>query len=145
MGPKKDAKKANAEVKEGEDPLVLLQNYQKYCKYVPHQLRCSPCAYELTNSWTLLSCRLVGLPINVAIVRTLNDEEKYPVKQLLVDDEFGQVGPGGTRALMTAVMGTGTGMKGGPYKLIDSLRIWRGNCGDDGVSAIVRRADTFFH
>ena len=34
MGPKKDAKKANAEVKEGEDPLVLLQNYQKYCKYV---------------------------------------------------------------------------------------------------------------
>ena len=96
--------------------------------------------HELTNSWTLLSCRLVGLPINVAIMRTLN-----PVKQLLVDDEFGQVGPGGTRALMTAVMGTGTGMKGGPYKLIDSLRIWRGNCGDDGVSAIVRRADTFFH
>lgn len=34
MGPKKDAKKANAEVKEGEDPLLLLQNYQKYCKYV---------------------------------------------------------------------------------------------------------------
>jgi len=32
MGPKKDAKKANAEVKEGEDPLLLLQNYQKYCK-----------------------------------------------------------------------------------------------------------------
>lgn len=76
-------------------------------------------------------------------MRTLNDEEKYPVKQLLVDDEFGQVGPGGTRALMTAVMGTGTGMKGGPYKLIDSLRIWRGNCGDDGVSAIVREADIF--
>ena len=44
MGPKKDAKKANAEVKEGEDPLVLLQNYQKYCKYVMslYQLRCSP-------------------------------------------------------------------------------------------------------
>jgi len=143
MGPKKDAKKANAEVKEGEDPLVLLQNYQKYCKYVSPSTALY--VHELTNSWTLLSCRLVGLPINVAIVRTLNDEEKYPVKQLLVDDEFGQVGPGGTRALMTAVMGTGTGMKGGPYKLIDSLRIWRGNCGDDGVSAIVRQADTFCH
>ena len=33
MGPKKDAKKANAgEVVEGEDPALLLQNYQKFCK-----------------------------------------------------------------------------------------------------------------
>lgn len=33
MGPKKDAKKAGSgEVVEGEDPALLLQNYQKYCK-----------------------------------------------------------------------------------------------------------------
>ena len=35
MGPKKDAPKAGAEPGvEGEDPVVFLQNYQKYCKYV---------------------------------------------------------------------------------------------------------------
>lgn len=38
---------------------------------------------------------------------------------------------------MTALMGTGPGMKGGPYKLIKSVRLWRANCGDDGVAAIV--------
>ena len=34
-------------------------------------------------------------------------------------------------------MGTGTGMKGGPYKLLKSIRIWRSNCCDDGAAAIV--------
>lgn len=71
------------------------------------------------------------------ISKNLNDEEKYPVEQLLIDDEFGPVGPGGIRALMTAIMGTGPGMKGGAYKLIKSIRIWRSNCSDDGVAAIV--------
>lgn len=66
----------------------------------------------------------------------MNDEEKYPIEQLLIDDELGPLGPGGTRALMTAVMGSGPGMKGGPYKLLKSLRLWRANCGDDGAAAI---------
>ncbi len=47
------------------------------------------------------------------------------------------MGPGGTRALMTAVMGSGPSMKGGPYKLLKSLRIWRSEIGDDGAAAIV--------
>lgn len=35
MGPKKAAgNKAAGEAVEGEDPLVLLQNYQKFCKYM---------------------------------------------------------------------------------------------------------------
>lgn len=38
---------------------------------------------------------------------------------------------------MTSIMGTGTGMKGGPYKLLKSIRIWRSNCCDDGAAAIV--------
>ncbi len=46
------------------------------------------------------------------------------------------IGPGGTRALMCALMGNGPGMKGGPYKLLKHLRIWRGNVQDDGASAI---------
>jgi hypothetical protein len=59
------------------------------------------------------------------------------VVQLIIDDEFGPLGPGGARALMTAIMGSGPGMKGGPYKLLKSIRIWRSNIGDDGAAAIV--------
>lgn len=33
-------------------------------------------------------------------------------------------------------MGSGPGMKGGPYKLIKSIRIWRSNIADDGAAAI---------
>jgi hypothetical protein len=37
---------------------------------------------------------------------------------------------------MTAIMGSGPGMKGGPYKLLRSIRIWRSNISDDGAAAI---------
>ena len=96
---------------EGEDPAVLLQNYQKFCK-------------------------LIGLPANPSVAKNLNDEEKFPIKQLVIDDEYGPIGPGGSRALMTAIMGSGPGMKGGPYKLLESLRLWRSNIGDDGAAAV---------
>jgi hypothetical protein len=57
--------------------------------------------------------------------------------QIIIDDSFGPLGPGGTRALMTALMGSGPGMKGGPFKLLKSIRIWRSNVGDDGAASIV--------
>ena len=59
--------------------------------------------------------------------------------QIVIDDEFGPIGPGGTRALMTSIMGSGQGMKGGPYKLLKSIRIWRSNICDDGAAAIVSK------
>ena len=115
MPPKKDAGKASkavpGEAVEGEDPMVLLSNYQKYSK-------------------------LVGLNTNAGLTKSISDEENRPLTQLVIDDENGQLGCGGTRALMTSIMGSGPGMKGGPYKLINSLRIWRSNIGDDGVAAI---------
>jgi hypothetical protein len=40
---------------------------------------------------------------------------------------------------MTALMGSGPGMKGGPFKLLKSIRIWRSNVGDDGAASIVSR------
>jgi hypothetical protein len=85
------------------------------------------------------------------------------VTQLIIDDEFGPIGPGGMRALMTALMGTGIllvficplcfdsvlnnpvyllsqllgpGLKGGPYKLLKSFRVWRSFTGDEGAAAI---------
>ena len=42
---------------------------------------------------------------------------------------------------MTALMGSGPGMKGGPYKLLKSIRIWRSNIGDDGAASIVSVPD----
>lgn len=93
-------------------------------------------SYELAL-YNLLAPRSIGLPSNTVVAKNLNDEEKYPVEQLLIDDEYGPLGAGGVRALMTAIMGSGPGMKGGPYKLLSSLRIWRSGCSDDGAAAIV--------
>lgn len=111
MPPKKESK-PKVEAIDGEDPAVLLSNYQKFSKSV-------------------------GLPIHIGIVKALNDEEKYPIEQLIIDEEYGLLGPGGTRALVTSILGAGPGMKGGPYKLLSSLRIWKSNVGDDGAAAIV--------
>lgn len=103
-------------------------------------MRDHPCTKSFSLLFTsLLSVsRAIGIAINPLITRTLNDEEKYPIEQLLIDDEMGQLGPGGARALATAIMGTGPGMKGGPYKLLKYIRLWRTNCGDDGTASIVR-------
>jgi hypothetical protein len=111
MGPKKQEKKAGTEEVEGEDPMVVSSNYQKFCK-------------------------VINLPVNLCVTKLLADDEKYPLEQILIDDEYGQLGPGGTRALMTSIMGTGPNMKGGPYKLLKSIRIWRSNVGDEGAASI---------
>ncbi|KAG5182219.1 leucine rich repeat protein [Tribonema minus] len=113
MPPKKKAakKEHNGEAVAGEDPLQLLNNYQKFC-------------------------RLIGVPINPKVVSQLQDQEHLPITQLVVDDEFGPLGPGGTRALTTSILGTGQDMKGGPYKLLKGLRLWRVNCADEGTRSI---------
>lgn len=117
MPPKSPTKrKDNADLAEGEDPMVFLQNYQKYC-------------------------RLIGVPIHQSVVKCLTDEEALPIDQIIVDEDSGALGPGGTRALMTALLGTATCMRGGPYRLLKSLRFWRSNIEDEGVNAIVRIND----
>lgn len=111
----------------------------------------------------LLLYRTIGAIPNAGVVKSLQTEpENYPVDQLIVDDESGSgpIGPGGTRALMTSILGIGPGMnfvpkpcaegaKGGvekegkwtrlapnTYKLLKSLRIWRCNIGDGGAQAV---------
>eukprot|EP01041_Mallomonas_annulata_P001121 gene1121-2181_t len=109
---KKDNSKNAGEMKEGENPVIFCDNYVKFAK-------------------------LIGLTPNPKIVFTLKEDvEKYPVEQLVIDDNEGPLGPGGTRALMTALMGNGPSMKGGPYKLLKSIRIWRSQIGDDGAASI---------
>jgi hypothetical protein len=84
--------------------------------------------------------RQIGITPNPGVVRSLADTEKLPIEQLIVSadgddmDEFPQAR---VRALMTALLGTGPGMKGGPYKLLKFLRIWKSKIGDEGVAAIV--------
>jgi hypothetical protein len=105
MPPKKEAAKGGASGDvEGEDPAVVISGYQKFCKSV-------------------------GIPVNAGVAKCLSDEEKMPITQILIDDECGPLGPGGTRALMTAVMKP-------PYKLLTSLRFWRTQIGDDGASSV---------
>lgn len=119
MGPKKEAPKGGGggEVAEGEDPAVLLKNYQTQTK-------------------------LVGIPTHAGLMAALSgvnaEGEVVPLKQILVDDTETLVplGPGGTRVLMQAILGSGSGMKGGPFKLVESIRIWRSKCSDDGAAAI---------
>ena len=42
--------------------------------------------------------RLIGLAPNPKIAKTCNDVENHPVNQLILDNEFGPIGPGGMRA-----------------------------------------------
>jgi hypothetical protein len=36
-------------------------------------------------------------------------------------------------------------MKGGPYKLLQAIRIWKSNVGDDGAAAIVSKPNHCCH
>ena len=115
MGPKKaPGGAAGGDEDTGEDPLLLLATYQKLC-------------------------RAIAIPTHPQIVSQLSNEEKHPLTSIFVDDEMGPLGPGGTRALMTAVMGGmgGAGLRQTHiYTLLDSIRLWRTNAGDDGTAAI---------
>ena len=68
------------------------------------------------------------------------DEEKFDqfmkTNQLVIDDEHGALGPHGTRALCTAIMGSAEGMSGAPCKLVKSVRIWRSDVNDDGAACL---------
>ena len=116
MPPKKDKKADFADDGDpGMNPDAFKTNYTKFCK-------------------------LIAVPANQKIVDQLTDEEKLEAfmkhNQLVVDDEFGALGPHGTRALCTAIMGSGTGMNGAQCKLVKSLRLWRSNVSDDGAACI---------
>jgi len=122
MPPKKKkdgGKKASAEPDPGEDPETFLSQYQKFCK-------------------------LTAIPPSEQVLRTLTDEEKkeefLATNQLVLhpddprDPDAIRLGPGGIRAIATAILGTAPGMI--PYKGVKSMRVWWSNIGDDGACAI---------
>ena len=96
--------------------------------------------FSLQRPQTNVLCvvRLIGIPPHPGIVAGLSNTEDGPAQHLLVEGSQGPLGPGGARALATAILGTGPGMKGGPYRLLKVLRFWRVNIGNDGAAALVR-------
>ena len=111
---KKEAKKGPEETGPGEDPDVVKVNYIKFAK-------------------------LLGVTPSRQVITQFEDTESetnYPPTQLVIDNDLGEFPVGGARALCTALLGTGTGMSGGVYKLLNSLRIWRCNLGDQGCNAV---------
>lgn len=113
MPPKPSAAAAtNEEVEEGLDPSVVLQNYDKFVK-------------------------LIGIPKHPRITQALTPAaEGEPVDKLIIDDSAGPLGAAGTRALCTSLLGIAPGMKGGPYKLLKQMHLWRVAIGDDGAASV---------
>ena len=99
MGKKGGKKKAEAVDEGGQDIEGLIANYKKACK-----------AY--------------GVPAEDEIIRMLTDEEN-PVGTAL--NVTANLGPAGTRALATGLLGHGKDMKGGAFKKFNCLRFWRCN------------------
>ncbi|GMH92453.1 hypothetical protein TL16_g12351 [Triparma laevis f. inornata] len=105
-------------------------------------------AEDLLSTYTAF-VKKIGLPSNLEVVSALSNEENpFKGKQIIIDGGDASktsqpLGPGGCRALATAIMGVGQGMPKHPetgsnllYKPLQELRIWGANIGDDGASSI---------
>ena len=56
----------------------------------------------------------------------------------MLNEDVGKLGAGGMRAVATAFLGTGPNFNTGPYKLLQSIRLWKCFVGDDGAAGLVR-------
>lgn len=86
--------------------------------------------------WRLKSGRLVGLLMPVSIIGWVGCAA---AQQIIIDNDLGSLPTGNARALATAILGAGPGMVGGPYKLLNTIRIWRCTLGNEATAALVRR------
>ena len=97
------------------NPEAVVDNYKKYCK-------------------------LAALAPHPKVLAQLGgDEEQLEImmknEQLVVDGEP-SLGPHGTRALCTALMGNAPGMSGAVFKMAKNFRFWRMDCSDDGAACL---------
>ena len=108
------SKKAASGPVEGGDPSVLLSNYKAYCK-------------------------AIGISPDSEVSALISGEREtdgpFPPVQICTDSKLG---PGGIRALTTAILGKNPVCTGGAYKLLTTLRFWRANAGDDGAEALAQ-------
>jgi hypothetical protein len=101
---------------------------------------------ELKDNYVKM-CKAIGIQANQKVIDAIvpaSEEDQADETQLIVDNELGPLGPGGTRALTCALLGGGperteswaAGLAPGPYYKLKTLRIWRCNIGDDGAVAV---------
>lgn len=120
MPPKKGKAKAKGGGGDSDEPgynhAAFVADYQKYAKSI-------------------------AVPVHPGVVEQLvgSDEDKTEMfaksKALVVSDEH-PLGPGGCRALATAILGLGPEMKTGPFRCIEKIRVWGGKIGDDGAESL---------
>ena len=115
MPPKKKGGSAIDPDDPSMNPEAVVDNYKKYCKLAALQ------------------------PHPKVLAQLGGDEEQLEVmmknEQLVVDGEP-VLGPHGTRALCTALMGNAPGMSGAVFKMAKNFRFWRMDCGDDGAACL---------
>ena len=115
MPPKKKGGSAIDPDDPSMNPEAVVDNYKKYCK-------------------------LAALTPHPKVLAQLGgDEEQLEVmmknEQLVIDGEP-ILGPHGTRALCTALMGNAPGMSGAVFKMCKNFRFWRMDCSDDGAACL---------
>jgi len=118
MPKKKGGKKKGPAIdldQEGNDPAVVVKNYQFMCKHI-------------------------GLEPNKKVVAAIapgEAEDPPPPGQITVDNEEGFLYAKHTRALTCALLGAGAPeLKGGQFRQLKTLRIWRCAIGDDGAVCV---------
>lgn len=106
MGPKKQAKKGAKDEEEDTSTLDLLTLYKKYCKHA-------------------------GIPHSKSLEKNINEkiDEGLDLPELLIDEKIGEDGAIELcRALKTTNKEEG-------YKHLQSIRVWEGNIGNQGLRA----------
>ncbi|RQM24324.1 hypothetical protein B5M09_001601 [Aphanomyces astaci] len=86
-------------------------------------------------------CRAIGVPMNSHVsdmIKGKGEEADEKLTQILLDEEFGNLGNGGIRAMTCAFLGTVPHSNTGPYQHLANVRVWNNPIGDEGASAIVR-------
>lgn len=119
MPPKKDDKGKGASEEALAEVAKLKSNYKTHC----------------TN---------VGITPHPSMMNQYFTNEEQRFDQIVIDDQESPapLGPGGCRALITALLNIKQDPKEKPFKLLTSLRIWQANISDDGAAAIVSTPDT---
>ncbi|ETV78579.1 hypothetical protein H257_08079 [Aphanomyces astaci] len=84
-------------------------------------------------------CRAIGVPMNSHVsdmIKGKGEEADEKLTQILLDEEFGNLGNGGIRAMTCAFLGTVPHSNTGPYQHLANVRVWNNPIGDEGASAI---------
>lgn len=107
-------------VEPGLDPAVLIKNYGVMCKYVLNVFSC----YKIL---TIIFIRTLGISPNEDVLEIIRGDDAP--KQISVDADLG---PLGVRALTESF----SGHDGKSYKLINTIRLWRSNIGEEGCQTL---------